>query len=356
MRTFKSTKIAVILSLLLVVFSLKGYAQKPYRVGTTAANFLEIGFGSAGGAMGDAYVSVANDLSSIYWNPAGLSFMEQSEAQFIYQPWLLDINTAFAGVGFVLPTIGTLSIGIIHVGYGDMEVTTLAIQDGTGEIFTANDFALSLSFARRLAQWFAFGASVKYVSSKIWHTSASAFAADLGIIVNTHFISPTGEREDGLNIGMSISNYGTKMKYDGMDLLNPIDILPYEEGNYRDVPGQFKLKAWELPLIFRIGFSINPLVLGQHRLTLAVDALHPNNNSESVNIGAQYKLTVPTAGDFYLRSGYKALFMEDSEYGIALGGGMVLRMMHNVGLKVEYAYRGVGILGKTHCYTIGILF
>lgn len=352
----KKIKVLTIIVICFISTLPLSYAQKPYRMGTTAANFLEIGFGSAGSAMGDACVSITNDLASIYWNPAGLSFMQQSEAQFVRQPWLADINTTFAGIGLVFPAIGTFSLGLIQVGYGDMEVTTLTMQDGTGEIFTAADFAFSLSFARRLAQWFAFGASGKYISSKIWHMNASALAVDLGVVVNTHFLSPTGKRDDGINIGMSISNYGTKMKYDGMDLLRPIDILPYEEGNYRDVGGKFSLEAWELPLIFRIGFSINPMVMGQHRLTLAMDALHPNNNSESVNIGAQYKLTIPTAGDFYLRGGYKALFMEDSEYGVALGGGIVLRMMHNLGLKVEYAYRGVGILGKTHCYTIGVLF
>ncbi len=358
MRQNKTIKLIILMSIILSLsaFYHQSYAQKPHRVGTTAANFLEIGFGSAGNAMGDAYVSVTNDLSSIYWNPAGLSFMEQSEAQFIYQPWIADIKTAFVGVGLVLPNVGTISLGIIHAGYGEMEVTTLQMQDGTGELFSASDFAFSISYARRLAQWFAFGASGKYISSRIWHTNANAMAIDLGVIVNTHFFSPTGNREDGVNIGMSISNYGTKIKYDGMDLLNPIDILPYEEGNYRDVPGQFKLESWELPLIFRIGFSINPLIREQHRLTLAVDALHPNNNNESVNIGAQYKLKIPNAGDFYLRGGYKALFMDDSQYGFSFGGGIVLRMMHNIGLKVDYAYRGVGILGKTHCYTVGVLF
>ena len=40
--------------------------QKPYRVGTTTANFLEIGYGTAGIAMGDACVSSVNDVSAIY--------------------------------------------------------------------------------------------------------------------------------------------------------------------------------------------------------------------------------------------------------------------------------------------------
>jgi hypothetical protein len=181
-------------------------------------------------------------------------------------------------------------------------------------------------------------------------------ALDLGVVVNTDFFSLSGKREDGLNIGMSISNYGTKMKYDGMDLLNPIDILPNEEGNFRDVPGQFKLESWELPLIFRIGISFHPLIIGNQRLTVAVDALHPNNNSESVNVGAQYLVRMPRSGDFYVRAGYKALGMNASEYGFSFGGGMILRMMDNLGFKIEYAYRGIGILGSTHCYTLGVLF
>ena len=36
------------------------------RYGTTTANFLEIGIGSRATSMGDAYVAVANDVSSIY--------------------------------------------------------------------------------------------------------------------------------------------------------------------------------------------------------------------------------------------------------------------------------------------------
>ena len=70
-------------------------AQEPYRIGTTTANFLEIGYGSRGNAMGDAVVSTVDDISSTYWNPAGLALMRQNEVQFMMQPWVADINTAF---------------------------------------------------------------------------------------------------------------------------------------------------------------------------------------------------------------------------------------------------------------------
>ncbi len=356
-RRNMSKRFLILFGLLIsLAAALPAQAQKPFRVGTTSANFLEIGFGTAGAAMGDAYVAVVKDLSALYWNPAGLAYMEQSEAQFLVQPWVADISTSFAGVGLKLPSIGTLAFGVFHTGFGDMEVTTVRDQDGTGELFNANDFAFSLAYGRRLAQWFGFGAAVKYISSQIWHLNASAVAVDLGVIVNTHFFSPTGNRADGMTIAMSISNYGTRMQYDGIDLVNPIDILPDENGNFRDVPGQFRLNSWELPLIFRLGVAIHPIVSGSSRFTLAADALHPNDNSESVNFGAQYELNIPTAGKFYLRGGYRAAFLEDSEFGITLGGGMLLRMMHNVALKIDYAYRDVGLLGRVHAYSFGVMF
>ncbi|HOY45601.1 MAG TPA: PorV/PorQ family protein [bacterium] len=331
-------------------------AQKPYRIGTTAANFLEVGYGSAGSAMGDAYVSVANDLSSAYWNPAGLAFMTRSEAQFSIQPWLVNINTTYAGVGLALPRVGTLALAVTQVGYGDMAVTTMDYQDGTGELFNASDLAVSFSYARSLAQWFSFGASFKYINSQIWHMNANAMALDLGVMVNTNFFSFSGKREDGMTIGMSISNYGTKMKYDGMDLTWPIDVLPDQDGNYAQTAGQFKLEGWELPLIFRVGVSIHPIATATNRLTLAVDALHPNNNAESINVGAQYAYTLPSTGTFYLRGGYKALALKETEFGPTMGAGVYLRMMGNLGVRFDYAYRDIGMLGNAHCYSIGMSF
>jgi len=348
----------ILRNLLIAVLSTamhSAYAQKPFRVGTTTASFLEIGFGPAN-AMGDAAVGVARDLSAIYWNPAGLGFMEQNEVQFMVQPWVADITTSFAGAAVVLPSVGTLGFGFYHVGFGEEEVTNVLQQEGTGEMFSANDFALSFAYARPLTHWFSFGATAKYVSSQIWHSSASAMAVDVGVMFNTRFFSATGEREDGMSVGMSISNYGTRMQYNGIDLLNPIDILPNEGGNFHDARGQFSLNEWELPLLFRLGVAVQPIAGERSRLVIAADALHPNNNNESANFGAEYSYKLPNTGTFYLRGGYKALFMSHSEYGLCLGGGVEMRMMHNVAARVDYAFRDVGILGQVHSYSFSVRF
>ncbi len=330
--------------------------NKPYRVGTTAANFLEMGIGSAGNAMGDAYVSAVNDVSSIYWNPAGLPSLRNNEVLFTHQPWIAGIDVSFIGAGFILPDVGTFALAITNMNYGRTEVTTMAMQDGTGETYEANEYVFALSYGRKIVQWFSFGASVKYVTSKIWHVSASAVVMDLGVIVDTHFLSPNGKRENGLKIGMSISNYGTKMQYDGIDLLQPIDILPNENGNYKDIEGQYRLQEWELPLIFRIGTSFTPVVLESHKITIAVDALHPNNNSESVNMGAEYQYKLLGYGQFKLWGGYRGVFMDETDYGLTLGVGFQMDLINNSNIKIGYAYKEMNILSNTSIYTIGFAF
>jgi hypothetical protein len=332
------------------------YAQKPYRAGTTSANFLEIGYGSAGIAMGDAYVSLAKDISAIYWNPAGLGHMENNEFQGMYQPWIADINTSYLGFGYVVPGIGNFGVGLIYVGYGEEEVTSMLMQEGTGEKFDGLDYSFSLSYGRKIAQYFSFGVTAKYIASRIWHESASAFAMDLGAIVSTSFLSWSGDEAGGLSIGMSISNYGTRMQYDGIDLKRPIDEEPDESGNFAYVPARFETQSWELPLIFRIGVSAHPIYTDRHRLTLAVDALHPNNNSEHINIGGEYAFTLPGFGVLSLRSGFKGLQMVDSQYGWTFGFGLLFHYLNNDNLKIDYAYRNIGVLGNLHAYTLSITF
>ena len=62
----------IILGLTLVLTSL-AQAQSVTKVGTTAGAFLGIDIGSVGTGMGSAYVSVVNDATAMYWNPAGIA-------------------------------------------------------------------------------------------------------------------------------------------------------------------------------------------------------------------------------------------------------------------------------------------
>jgi len=119
---------------------------------------------------------------------------------------------------------------------------------------------------------------------------------------------------------------------------------------------KYKMADWELPLLFRVGLAFHPIVLANQRLTVEVDALHPNNMSESVNIGGEYKFMVPGFGDFSLRAGYKGLFMVDSNYGPTFGGGMKFYLSSTMAVNIDYAYRSLGVLGDVHATSVGLAF
>ena len=349
-------RLSTIIILLLILTTGLFAQNKPYRVGTTAMPFLELGVGSAGVSMGEAYVSVVRDVTSIYWNPAGLAYMYSSEIQFMHRPWIAGISTKFAGAAVTVPGMGTFALGMSAMDFGSTEVTTMEMQEGTGEMFSAMDYAISLSYAKKIVSWFAFGVTGKYIASKISRMSANAMAMDLGVMINTPFFAVDGNQENGLAIGMSISNYGTRVKYDGIELLTPIDLLPEEHGNYKDVEGMYRLQSWDLPIIFRLGVSINPIVSESQKLTLAVDALHPNNNSESINAGAEYQLAIQKFGRLFLRGGWHGLFMDDSPYGLSMGGGLHLNIPGNIVLKIDYAFQDTEYFDNYSLYTVGIGF
>jgi len=338
-------------------------AQKPYRYGTTAANFLEIGVGPAV-AMGEAYVSVGKNIASIYWNPAGLAFQERPELIVMNQPWVAGIANKYVASAFSIPQVGNIGLSVSHVDYGSIAVTDLAHQEGTGEYYNAMEYAFAFTYARRLVNWFAFGFSTKYVSSNIWHSNASAMAVDLGVSIVTDFLSPTGKQDDGLRIGMSISNYGSRMSYDGIDLLTPIDILPDENGNYSNVEGAYRMQAWDLPVIFRAGISFYPFLTHSHNLLLSMDVLHPNNNSESINVGGQYDLTFIKGAHFYLRGGLKGMYLVNSEEELGgipyasstYGLGVEYRLFRMQTISMDYAYKSMGLLGYVDSFTLTYRF
>ena len=66
----------------------------------------------------------------------------------------------------------------------------------------------------------------------------------------------------------------------------------------------------------------------------------------------------PLFGNFSLRAGYKGLFLdkEASEYGVTFGAGIEKFLMNNIAIKINYAFRDIGVLGNVHSYTFGFLF
>jgi len=337
---------------LVLLFMTKDFYART-NTGTTVANFLEIGMGSRVTAMGNAGAAISKDLFSMYWNPAGLSFVNYNTFSVMNLPWVSDININYISLGVPVQNVGTFGISITSLSMNDMNVTTLEYQEGTGQTFTSSDINFSLGFGRNITDWFAFGFTTNYIYEKIYMMSASAFSVNLGVHINTYFFSPTGDRKDGMEIGMSISNFGTKMQLSGLNTLIPADINPNEDGNNDRIKSFLGTDPWPLPLYYRVGFVLHPIVSEKHKLNFACDAVHPNNNTEFINLGTEYIFSPNRFFDLALRAGYASLFKKNSEEGLTFGAGLKFSY-GKLSFSFDYSYNNLNRLRYVHRYTFNI--
>jgi hypothetical protein len=229
---------------------------------------------------------------------------------------------------------------------GDMQVRTVELPEGTGEYFSAGDLAAGISYARQLTERFAIGVTAKYVQQTIWHESASAFAIDLGTTFKTDLFG-------GMTIGASLSNFGTSMKMSGRDTREFIRLDPAKQGSTDQIPTNIELDSWDLPLLFQFGVSTHIFDNHQYRWTIAVDALHPNDNYESLNIGTEFVYS-----DYlFLRAGYQSLFLDQAEGGMSFGFGVTSGdVLGSIRVVVDYAYQDMGRLQGVNVFTVGLRF
>ena len=314
------------------------------KVGTTAAQFLGISVGGKATSMGDAFVASAEDVSTIYWNPGAFAASGKSELMFSNTNWLA--NTKFRWFGFMLNLDGTNAVGVslTNLDYGEDEVNTVLLPDGTGERWTAQDVALAVSYSRRLTDKFSMGGSVKYISQTIWNESASTIAFDLGLLFVTGF--------HDMRLGMSFSNFGGDMTLDGRDLLQRVDIDPANSGSNKTLVGKLKTDPWPIPLFFRVGAAMDVIKNDQMILTVAADAVRPNDNVEYVNVGGQLGWN----NLIFLRGGYRSLFKQDAEEGLSLGAGVRYNFEGLATLEVNYAYSQFGLFGNLNTIALAVSF
>lgn len=335
---------AVIFLLTASVISAQNYVSDVSKRGTTAAPFLSIGQGAKATAMGSAFVAIADDASALYWNPAGITKTQGMSVIFDHTEWFADLKYNFVAASYNLGDLGAIGVSLISSDYGEMKVTTVDKPNGTGELFSVDDIAFSVGYAINLTDNFSIGINPKVVSQSIWKMNATGFAVDLGVQYVTPF--------DGAILAMSITNFGSKMQMSGTNADLLVDLDPDNDGTNNKNPASLSMDEWALPVNFRVGVSYQPVKVGQHVLTLAVEAMHPNDNYESVNVGGEYAF-----GNFlFLRGGYKSLFLKDSEESFALGFGVRQNLVGSIALMADYAYQEFGRLGDIQKFTIGINF
>lgn len=296
--------------------SLAFAAQEFEKVGTIGGQFLKIGVGARATGMGSAFVSVANDASAIYWNPAGVARLQKNIISLNHTAWIADVSMTQAAyifhVGF-FP--GTFAVNARSLYMDAQPVRTVFRPDGEGKTFDNGDVAFGVTYARSLTDKFSVGLSANYVQSTLATYKSSAYVFDFGTLYDTGYRS--------LKIGMSIQNLGSDMTF--------ID------------------DTVKMPAVFRVGMSMNLYEDANNRILSAAEFSHPPDNNERANWGIEYGFKE----FFFVRAGY--LFRYDLERYTA-GVGFKIPSSLNSEATADYSYTSLKDLGGIHRVSIDFRF
>jgi len=337
----KLTLLLLLLSgLSLEVQSQISFVKNVSNRGTVAAAFLEIGVNARAESMGGAYTAIQGNGDMIYWNPAGLAFLDGITGSFSNTEWLAETQFNFASIAIPIPVIkGVVASSFTTLGVPEQDVRSFN-GELTGERYDARDFAINIAVASRLTKNFSFGVTTKYINQRIWSEKASGFGFDVGVSFRTPL--------EGLTMGSSISNFGSDMSMSGKNLVDIIDPDLENEG-VNDIPVYYETDEFPLPQIFRFGLAYN-FDLGDFNSTSAIDLMHPSGSTESMNLGQE----IGFRNLIFIRGGYQNLFERDHINGLTLGVGINYKLNSKNKFAFDYAWSDWGILGKAHRISMSI--
>lgn len=332
--------------------------------GGASGEFLLMGAGARGAALGGAYGALATDATAMYYNPAGLSQMPRPQGMLSILNYVANTSYAWGGIAFPLSG-GSRAVGFSlgSFGFSDQPIYTIENPDGDGRTYSVRETFLSLTGAQNFSDRFSAGMSVKMITDRLGTARGTAFAADFG----TNFHATVGARP--IRASFVIQNLGSNLRHDGQDLtvgtqrpppLGTVEI-PQEPQ-----PARLRSTAWTLPVLFRVGVALDVVAQGMNRVTVLGEFNQPNNNKPSAGGGLEWSVTNIGNSGFSLAARGSYSVQPDNQAGdlttggqgtsqssgsftsdgIALGGGLSYsRGGTQVGF--DYAYRNMGVLGGT---------
>lgn len=314
------------------------------KVGLAGGQFLKIGVGARATGMAGAFSGLANDVTSIHWNPAGIADIHSYAADINTTFWFGGMQHSFAAA--VMPVSDNLSAAVSFTSFnsGDVRVTTTNEPDGTGGIYSVSDIALGFTLAGNLTDQFSFGATAKYVQHAFSQMSAGGFIFDIGTRYKTGF--------NGILLGFTITGLGTPQTYDGPEVTR--QNVPIGGVNTTPLDMQIQTSSFNLPLSFRAGLGID-MFRGMiadgpemdldgtvvHNWVVGLDFETLSDVPEQFAIGTEY-----TFREFVsVRAGYR---MGHDQFGLAGGFGLKYEGGDFVG-RIDYSInpsRDLGLINR----------
>ena len=175
------------------------------RVGKSGFGFLKISPSARAAGMGDAFTAIADDVTTIFYNPAGLTNLNNFVFNFNHTDWIVNSSIISGAIATPLGRNGALGLSIVKFDTEDFEETTVADPEGTGRMINAGDLALAIAYAIQLTDNLSFGFKGQYLEENIDADKATAVTADFSTYYKTVFRD--------LTLAMIMKNFGPEAKF-----------------------------------------------------------------------------------------------------------------------------------------------
>ena len=269
--------------------------------GETGFAFLKLGVGARPMGMGSAYVALANDPTSVYWNPAGLAGAEGAQVVVMHNEWIQDFRQEFAAVS------RSMGAGTLGLGVSGFYTSQFEKRDDVGNLighFGFNDFAVTGAYAHRFTHQASGGLAVKFIREMIDQETATAVAFDVG--------GRIAVGQSGLTLGAAVQNLGSDAK--------------------------FIAESFPLPRTIRAGAALSRNLAGvDGKGTLSAEVRKARGDDSRLHVGGEFEYKDKVA----LRAGAKFGYDDES---VSFGLGLIRSRFH-----FDYALVPLSSnLGTTH--------
>lgn len=320
--------------------------------------FLTLGVGSRGFAMGGTQTAIANDVSAGYWNPAALLRVKPDyQLSLMHAQYFNGIaNYDYAGFTMSPDSISRLGLSLIRFAVDDIPDTRF-LYDANGNInydnirsFSAADYGFLISYARKIDL---LGGINIGGNAKIIHRSAGIFANGWGFGIDAGAMMDHGHW-----------SFGVMFK----DITGTFTAWDHNEEELRDIylqtGNEMPQNTWEITLprmIIGAGRNFN---LNDFNIQAAIDLVHTFDGKRNTLIKTDLISLDPRAG---LEVGYKNIAF--ARFGVSnfqeveeIGGDKNWTFSPSTGvgfhinnIVVDYAFTSSGNTAETlysHIFTV----
>ena len=311
---------------LIFVFLLGSFLQAADKGGL----ILTLPVGARAAAMGEAYSSVGDDMSALYYNPAGLGKIKNIAANYNFMSYIFEQKYHNIAGAYKYKGIGVFGLGLSLLGEEGFKLTDEAGETET--VVDSSSWYINTGYCYELNKNIFVGANLQYIIESYYIGSECITSSGLGLGI--------GALTEGLlirNLALSlvVKNIGFKNSYEnGTESNLPVEIV---------VGGKYNIQY------------VKPFLYIIKGLIVSTDMVLNQYEQSGLRIGSEINIAeLPTDINGYFRFGFKIPSPVKGHFLSGMNTGLGIKWK-NYGLDYAFNYSGDEI-GFIHYITLGMNF